>query len=393
MSQATPDPDGAPRSAAESERDILLERYRVMTEESSDMIILYENDELVSVSDAFERILGRRAAEDMRYGRYLEIIHPDDRDEALKLNGRPRPGELRKATYRVMHADGHYIWVEVMNRGTVDPVTGVFHEIGVARDITERKEHELALEAAQRRAEAANRAKTVFLANMSHELRTPLNAILGFSEIMRRELMGPVGCENYREYMKMIHESGQLLLSVIANILDMAKIETGRLTLDPMHTEVAPMVSECVRTFAADAARAGVTIGTRLGVDAVHADARALKQMLGNLLSNAVKFTPRGGNVLVEAEQADGCAAFRIHDTGIGIAPEALERLGRPFEYGRPEAMLAKAAPGAGLGLALVRALAEAHGGAFAIDSQLGIGTTVTIRLPQQQQPPAQSVA
>ncbi|HEY4114279.1 MAG TPA: PAS domain-containing sensor histidine kinase [Rhizomicrobium sp.] len=362
-------------------RDELLARYRIMADEASDIIILYEDDRIVCASNALQRILNRKP-EEIEDGNYLNLIHPDDLGEAMKVRGRPAIGETRTITYRGLHADGHWVWLELVNRGAIDPATGKFHEISVARDITERKEYELALKAAQERAEAANRAKSTFLANMSHELRTPLNAILGFSEAMQGELLGPLGHDRYREYTKVIHESGQLLLSLIGNILDMAKIETGRLTLDPARTDVARLVGECVGIAAADADRAGVTIATRLGLAAVHADAGALKQMLGNLLSNAVKFTPPGGQIFVDAEQVDGDAVFVVRDTGIGIAPDALERLGKPFEYACPEAMLAKASPGAGLGLALARALAEAHGGSLAIDSQVGIGTTVTIRLP-----------
>jgi two-component system, cell cycle sensor histidine kinase PleC len=231
------------------------------------------------------------------------------------------------------------------------------------------------------RAEEANRSKSEFLANMSHELRTPLNAIIGFSEMMAKEIFGPVGHERYSEYAGDIHNSGEHLLSLINDILDMSKIEAGKMSLQPEPLMPGELVRQCIRLISARADEKRITVrmeGEEL--PEIEADPRALKQVVLNLLSNAVKFTPEGGKVVVRGFEAKDGIVLQVADTGIGIAADDLPRLGRPFE--QIESQHAKSYQGSGLGLALSKSLIEMHGGTLRIDSALGKGTTVSFTLP-----------
>ncbi len=231
------------------------------------------------------------------------------------------------------------------------------------------------------RAEEANQAKSKFLANMSHELRTPLNAIIGFSEIMESNMFGPLGAEKYHEYCSDIHSSGQYLLDVINDILDMSKIEAGRIRLDFEDLALDPLLSEAMRVIAARAQDKQLDLIARISPELrLRADRRALKQIALNLLSNAVKFTPEGGRVTVRGRATDHCIVLAIADTGIGIAKDALKRLGRPFA--QVESQLTKSHQGSGLGLAISKSLVELHGGRMRIRSTLGKGTLVVVRLP-----------
>ena len=231
------------------------------------------------------------------------------------------------------------------------------------------------------RAEEASQAKSKFLANMSHELRTPLNAIIGFSEIMESGMFGPLGSDKYREYCGDIHQSGQYLLEVINDILDMSKIEAGRIRLDAEQIKLEPFLNDAMRVVSGRANDKRLKLTARLGRGIrLTADHRLLKQIVLNLLSNAVKFTPEGGRVTIRARAASGWVSISIADTGIGIPEEALARLGRPFE--QVESQLTKSHQGSGLGLAIAKSLTELHHGAMRIRSTPGIGTMVLLRLP-----------
>lgn len=233
------------------------------------------------------------------------------------------------------------------------------------------------------RAEEANRSKSEFLANMSHELRTPLNAINGFSEIMQGEMFGPLGHERYKDYVTDILSSGQHLLSLINDILDMSKIEAGKMQLQPEPVEPAELLEQCVRIMRARAEEKNIDLTTEgQPLPTIEADPRALKQVLLNLMSNAVKFTPDGGKVIVRTFDAADGVVIQVADTGIGIPEEDLHRVGRPFE--QIENQHSKVHQGSGLGLALSKSLIEMHGGTLRIDSVLGKGTTVSFTLPAQ---------
>jgi cell cycle sensor histidine kinase DivJ len=217
---------------------------------------------------------------------------------------------------------------------------------------------------------------------MSHELRTPLNAILGFSEVMTHEMFGPLGGLRYREYAGLIHESGGHLLELINGILDMSKIEAGKFEIAEEMFDLGEVATQAMRFVKLQADRKGVVLKTIIAEDCgtIFADKRALKQMLVNLLSNGVKFTPRGGEVRLSALRDGAAVQIAVRDTGVGISAEDLQRLGRPFE--QVDAAHVKTQEGTGLGLALVKALAAMHAGEATIESKLGHGTTVRLRLP-----------
>jgi two-component system, cell cycle sensor histidine kinase PleC len=232
------------------------------------------------------------------------------------------------------------------------------------------------------RAEEANQTKSKFLANMSHELRTPLNAIIGFSEIMESGMFGTLGSEKYQEYCHDILTSGHYLLEVINDILDMSKIEAGRMKLDMETLDLSRTLAESLRVVSGRAQDKNLALGTDIeGPIEIVADRRAIKQIIVNLLSNAVKFTPDGGRVVVRSRLLEDKIVLMIADTGIGIAAQSLKRLGRPFE--QVESQLTKTYHGSGLGLAIARSLTHLHGGSMKLRSKLGAGTVVRVSLPR----------
>ncbi|MBC8130368.1 MAG: PAS-domain containing protein [Rhizobiaceae bacterium] len=357
--------------------------------------------------------------------KYQEVYGLSDTDVVVGttydkvMAGARKPIEARQITSsslmagerasEAMLADGR--WLQVSERVTDD---GGFVSIGT--DVTQLKVHQERLSDSERRlmatindlsaarrdaeantrqlselnasyivekerAEAANRAKTTFLANMSHELRTPLNAIIGFSEIMREGTFGSIGSAKYAEYASDIHDSGHYLLKLINDILDMSKIEAGRLMLSLERIDLADIIGEATKIVEVQAGQKRLAIETELPASlALSADRRATKQILLNLLANAIKFTDPGGRISLRARDVAGTAVISISDTGIGIPPAALRILGRPFEQVENE--LTRTNKGTGLGLAIARSLVELHGGAMRIASRVGHGTVVSVRMP-----------
>jgi two-component system cell cycle sensor histidine kinase PleC len=239
---------------------------------------------------------------------------------------------------------------------------------------------------ARQRAEAASLAKSEFLANMSHELRTPLNAILGFSDIMRGEVFGSLGSPQYVEYSNDIHESGQHLLGLINDVLDLAKIEAGRFTVRAVEIGPREAIASALKFFEVPAAQARIDFRTDIDKDLplLLADERALHQVLLNIISNAVKFTPAGGTVTVFAKRAaNGGMDVGVSDTGVGIDPSDLNSVFEAFGQGRHD--IASSDRGTGLGLPIVRGLIEAHGGKVRLESELGRGTTVICWFPRER--------
>jgi cell cycle sensor histidine kinase DivJ len=252
-------------------------------------------------------------------------------------------------------------------------------------DITADAERVRAAEGAREQAEQANAAKSRFLAGMSHELRTPLNAVMGFSDIMRTRLFGPMP-ERYAGYPELIHESGRHLLDLINDLLDMSKIEAEKYQLRPEALDAREPVKSALAILRSQAEEAGIALRAELPAAplAAEADRRALKQIVFNLVGNALKFTPRGGEARVSLAAVEGELELTVADTGTGIAPEDLQRLGRPYEQAGDAESQAK---GTGLGLSLVRALAGLHGGTLSIESALGEGAAFTVRLPVLRPP------
>jgi PAS domain S-box-containing protein len=250
-------------------------------------------------------------------------------------------------------------------------------------DISEHKHLEESLRWAKEQADAANRAKSAFLASMSHELRTPLNAIIGFSEMVKTELFGPLGHDKYREYLHDIHFSAQHLLDIINDVLDMSKIEAGKFDLSEEEIDLALFFESVVRVMAdrSEAAQQFLKIKINDSLIGLYADKRVLRQMVFNLISNAIKFSNQGGTVTISAgiNQTSQMIYIAVHDEGRGIAPHDIERVLEPFNQGQATI---NDGSGTGLGLPLTRAMAELHGGTLKIESVLGKSTTVTICLP-----------
>ncbi len=354
-----------------------------------------EQGVIETFNDAAERLFGWRAYEVI--GRSLAILMPQsfqDRHDSIMNNfrrGGPERNVGRERELVAQRKDGSLVPIElaiteILDQGEYFGATGGPRGrrsfVGVIRDIAERKSTESALLAAKSQAELANRAKSEFLAHMSHELRTPLNAIIGFSEILKRELFGPLA-PRYVEYAETIFESGQHLLGIINDLLDMARIEAGRFELIEETIDIASVVESCLTMVRARADHGELTVGARIAGRAqrISADRRSVMQVLLNLLSNSVKFTPRGGSVTVSARVGeDGQMLISVIDSGPGINPEMLPRIFEPFQ--QADSRLSRKIEGTGLGLAISRNLMELHGGSLEIESEIGHGTTAHMRFP-----------
>jgi signal transduction histidine kinase len=353
----------------------------------SEAIVLYDADErFVMCNTSHREIYPETAALNRPGVKYEDILRAWIETGRLRLPaGMDREAFIQTRLRQFRHpgepVDLQQIddrWMQISERRTPDG--GL---IRVATDITALKRQQEMLSEARDAAEASNRTKSLFLANMSHELRTPLHAILGLSEIIRDQpgLEAPVP-----EYGKMIHDSGQHLLNLINDILDMSKIEAGRYELVEETLNLADLVKSSLSITSTRANMAGVILDDKVSaaLPAVRADARALKQVLLNLLSNAVKFTPAGGHVTLSARlEPDGSMALCVADKGVGIAAEDLSRVTEPFWQADPSH--ARKYGGTGLGLSISKHLIALHGGSMQVESAVGRGTTVTVRLPKER--------
>jgi signal transduction histidine kinase len=272
--------------------------------------------------------------------------------------------------------------------GRLKPVAGAAPDPQAALRIKQleikARQSEVDLSAAREEARVANarlNARTTFFAQTSHELRTPLNAIIGFAEMMRNAVFGPLP-ERYQEYIGLIHEGGKNLALIVDDVLDLARMEAGRYEIFRDVVSLTDLAAEAVRFMQDEADRKGVTLELASVGDDVEAfaDSKAVRQIAFNLVSNGLKFTPKGGTVTVAALEAPGGALLAVSDTGAGISPEELKRLSRAFEQGDA----GKSQKGAGLGLSVVRAFAELHGGRLDIESHEGGGTTIAVFFPAE---------
>jgi two-component system, cell cycle sensor histidine kinase DivJ len=353
--------------------------------ENATDLITYHDDKgrVLFASQAAQTLCGEPSQNILGDGLF-ERVHVADRPAFLTALSRCHAnGETVAVEFRVRHAGEAvcYVWVEMRCR----PMTGesvTSGMVAVTRDISERKTQESELLRIRDEAESASRAKTQFLANMSHELRTPLNAVIGFSEILNRELFGALGEARYRDYAGLIHESGQHLLHVVNDILDMSKIEAGKFDIVKEPFDVGSLIKSCcdVMRHAAEQKSIALSVEISPNMPELAADKRACKQILLNVISNAIKFTDTDGWVRVSARVSDGDVKLIVADNGIGIADEDLPKLGNPFVQAHDS--YSRNYDGAGLGLSVVKGLARLHGGRLELASALGQGTTATIVLP-----------
>ena len=375
-------------------------------------------DGIESVSDAFvlfdkngRLILSNQAFQDafaFEPGVLRRGVFKQDLNQIAALaikSDQPAAGGRAGAREIELH-DGR--WLQLIERFTSDggsvvtaaDITAIKQKEAERQRATERlhvtiteledREEKLSLlarkyEVAMTRAEAANQAKSEFLANMSHELRTPLNAINGFSEIMAGEMFGPLGDARYKGYAADILKSGQHLLSLINDILDMAKIEAGKMTLHYEPVSLTEICEDAIRLMRGKAQDSGLTLSLEApDLPEIDADYRGLKQVMLNLISNAVKFTPEGGEITVSLQALNGDRVrIAVTDTGIGIAAQDLARLAQPFE--QVEGQHSKTTQGTGLGLSLTKALIELHQGQMLMESEPGVGTTVSFDIPMKR--------
>ncbi len=320
----------------------------------------------------------------------IDAVHPPQRPvveaalETVLAEGRAEVG------FTPNGALDHFVQLS-LRRGADGPESSETRIFGVLFDASLQHAREDELAAARAEAEASSAGKTQFLASMSHELRTPLNAVIGFSDIMRQQLFGPLS-DKYTEYSQLIWESGQHVLDMINDVLDMSKIEARRYDLMLEEFDLREPVSAALRLVRGQAHDKGIEIRSRLPAAPLEitADQRAVKQIALNLLSNAIKFTPRGGMVSLDLRPDGDSAELTITDTGIGIAPDDLGRLGQPYEQA---GAADQKAMGTGLGLSIVKAMAALHKGTMVLASTLGEGTVVTVRLPLHQGFPVTEVA
>ena len=294
---------------------------------------------------------------------------------------------VRNFIVSFLGADDERLFIRMHARPVFDTRGAVTGYLGTGEDITNERQREIDLREARDQAEHANRAKSEFLASMSHELRTPLNAIIGFSEASLAEIYGPLGHGKYTEYLRDIHSSGEHLLNLINDILDLSKVESEAWTPQFDPTNLPEIVSRCIRLFDQEARENDIDLDIDMSrnITGFHSDSRALLQILVNLVSNAIKFTPSGGKITISTRQDGDHVILKVMDSGIGIPKEHIQRVLEPFE--QVEHVMARTHQGTGLGLSIIKALAAAHGGTFELESEPGKGTVATVRLPMDPKP------
>jgi cell cycle sensor histidine kinase DivJ len=339
---------------------------------------------IVYASENAQAVLGAPAGDLCGY-RLFDRIHIADRPAYLRaLSEAGASGATCEIEFRLRRpAEAEFIWIEMRCRPWDGrPAATNPDVITVMRDVTKRKTQQDALVAARAEAERANAAKSRFLASIGHELRTPLNAIIGFSDMLGEESGNAIENARRLEYARIISQSGHHLLAVVNDILDMSRLETGHFELFPEPVRLAAVIASCADMLARGAQADGVTLTIDVPADlpGIVADRRAVTQILINLIGNAVKFTSRGGAVTVSARMDGERVRIEVADTGVGMAPDDLARIGRPFFQARGECERQRG--GAGLGLSIAKGLVDLHGGELEAASEPGNGTRMVVHLP-----------
>ncbi|CAN0540579.1 unnamed protein product, partial [Laminaria digitata] len=357
----------------------LEEGYRKLLALTPDAVYVHVDARIVLANEAAVKVFGGESEDEILGASIYDLMHTDV--VPIAEDYQRRTGDTLRMEQKRRRLDGE----EFLANVSITPLNwnGERGALVILTDITEQRRSQDALIKAMESAKVANRSKSEFLANMSQELRTPLNAIIGFSEIMRNEMFGEIGNEHYTEYARDIHDSGMHLLHVINDILDISKIEAGKLLASLSDVNLPDAIEASVRLVRQSATEANVTVETRLigALPNIQADQRMLKQMLMNLLSNAVKFTPGDTRVRLSARRIDtDFVEIAVVDAGIGISATDLPRVLEPFV--QADHPVAPRELGTGLGLPLTKSLAELHGGSFRLWSRLGKGTCAVLRLP-----------
>lgn len=355
------------------------ERYRKLLELTPDAVYVHVDAKVVLANKGAVEVFGAQNEDEILGASIYDLMHSDV--VPIAEDYQRRTGDTLRMEQKRRRLDGG----EFLARVSVTPLNwhGERGALVILTDISEQHRVRTDLIQAMETAEIANKSKSEFLANMSHELRTPLNAIIGFSEIMQNEMFGEIGNEHYTEYARDIHESGMHLLYVINDILDLSKIEAGKLTASLSEVDLSDAIEASVRLVRQSAADANVTVDTRLigSLPKIQVDQRMLKQMLMNLLSNAIKFSPGGARVRISVRPADSnVVEIAIVDTGVGISAADLPKVLEPFV--QADQPVVPRELGTGLGLPLTKSLVELHGGTFRLWSRIGLGTRAVLRLP-----------
>ncbi|MEZ5831161.1 MAG: CHASE2 domain-containing protein [Dongiaceae bacterium] len=346
------------------------------------LLVIDENGEIRSVNPAAERMLGQ-TADELAGQHFFDVIATSTHQPPIHSLAR-MAYEERPSQVELTRPDGSRLVADVGLSRLPDHPDAAY--VALLHDVSEMKMREAELRAARDQAEAASKSKSQFLANMSHELRTPLNAVIGFSEIMKTELLGPIGTESYRGYSHSIHDSAKHLLGIINDILDISSIESGSPRLHEGIHEPDQICQSVIALVAGRADTAQVTVAVEVdpATKLLHADGRMVKQMLINLVGNAIKFSSKGGRIVIrvapEGPEPTAGIRFAVADKGIGIASEDIPRILKPFE--QVETAFSRNFDGVGLGLPLVNSMARLHGATLTIESEPNVGTTVSILFP-----------
>lgn len=340
----------------------------------------FATEELAKVyGTSVENYIRRSSSVESDLGWY----HPDDRAEYEKLI---RTAARNKTGYdtvvRIVRDDGSIRYLHEVTEVVLDSNGGLSETVGILRDITEEKKLEFEREAARFEAERANKAKSEFLAAMSHEFRTPLNAIIGFSEVIRDQVFGPMGPDRYVSYIHDILGSGHHMLALVNEVLEVSTIEAGRRPIEPVPVDIRDLLSSCLRALEAKAASKEVKLAADIDVsiEKVWADPTAIRQIVFNLIDNAIKFNRPDGTVTVTVRPSGENVQICFIDTGIGVPEHRVKDILQPFTQMDPDPTRSK--DGVGLGLAIAKALIEKHDGALTLESPPAGGTVVTVRLP-----------
>lgn len=380
-------PSAPDETSVQRERDDALRLLTSIFDVSEvGILVTDQNRRIVKVNDSFIRLFGWERDELVGHD-FLDIITEHERERAIINHAEfLRTGIRSTGEMRLIRKDGG-VANALYTSAPLELSQRRRYQVNTVMDITVRKQMEMSLRFAKDQADAANKAKSAFLANMSHELRTPLNAIIGFSEMVVNHMYGELGHPKYDEYMGDIYLSARHLLEIINEVLDMSKIEAGRIDLDEQEIDLVSLIESVVRIMDARVTSTGIQIHRDIEpeLQKLRADPRLMRQIMINLMTNAVKYSHSGGEISIKVYgESDGALTIRISDTGIGIPKERIADAMEPFGQIHDPRISSKY-QGTGLGLPLAKAMVELHGGSLSLESDAGKGTSVTISFPKSR--------